>query len=104
MDTVNTTPNKKKKNEAEVKITPVEISIEEKVEEKIEEFIPYYVKIVAPAVNYRRGPSTNCDIINCLSKGKCKKIINEKFDSNGCLWGELEDHIGWICLKYTVRV
>ena len=61
--------------------------------------LPYIVKIVAAALNIRKGPGTNY-AINGVIKDQGKYTIVE--EQNG--WGKLKSGAGWISLKYTQKV
>lgn len=62
-------------------------------------FKPYIVKITASALNIRKGPGMNYDIVGCISDHGSYTIVDE---SAG--WGKLKSGAGWIALNYTSRV
>ena len=62
-------------------------------------FKPYTVKITASALNIRKGPGMNYDIVGCISDRGVYTIVDE---SAG--WGKLKSGAGWIALNYTSRV
>lgn len=59
----------------------------------------YMVKIEASALNIRKGPGTQYDIVGCIKDRGIYTIVEEK---NG--WGKLKSGAGWINLDYTQRV
>lgn len=59
----------------------------------------YKVEITAGALNVRKGPGTQYDIVDTLRKGESATIIAEYNN-----WGKLESSKGWIGLKYTKQV
>lgn len=62
-------------------------------------FKPYIVRITASALNIRKGPGMNYDIVGCISDRGSYTIVDE---SAG--WGKLKSGAGWIALNYTSRV
>ena len=62
-------------------------------------FKPYVVKITASALNIRKGPGMNYNIVGCISDRGVYTIVDE---SAG--WGKLKSGAGWIALNYTKRV
>lgn len=62
-------------------------------------FKPYTVKITASALNIRKGPGMNYNIVGCISDRGVYTIVDE---SAG--WGKLKSGAGWIALNYTTRV
>lgn len=62
-------------------------------------FKPYVVKITASALNIRKGPGMNYNIVGCISDCGAYTIVDE---SDG--WGKLKSGAGWIALNYTKRV
>lgn len=63
------------------------------------EFKPYLVKVLADALNYRKGPGVNYGINGVIRDRGIYTIITE---SNG--WGKLKSGVGWINLSYTKKV
>jgi uncharacterized protein YgiM (DUF1202 family) len=64
-----------------------------------ENFTSYVVKVTAPILNYRQGPSTSYKINGTVKKNEVFTIVEEK---NG--WGKLKSGAGWICLDYVKKV
>ena len=62
-------------------------------------FKPYVVKITASALNIRKGPGMDYNIVGCISDRGAYTIVDE---SDG--WGKLKSGAGWIALNYTKRV
>lgn len=61
--------------------------------------VPYEIKVTAAALNVRKGPGMNHQIITTLRNDKNIYTIIE--ESNG--WGYLKSKIGWISLEFTKR-
>ena len=59
----------------------------------------YKVKVTADALNYRKGPGTNYDVIGTITNKGIYTIVEER---NG--WGKLKSGAGWISLKYTKKL
>ena len=59
----------------------------------------YRVKVTASALNYRKGPGTNYDVIGTITNKGIYTIVEER---NG--WGKLKSGAGWISLKYTEKL
>lgn len=62
-------------------------------------FSSYKVKIDTDALNVRKGPGVNYDVVTVVKKGEVYTIVNE---SNG--WGFLKSGLGYINLSYTKKV
>lgn len=59
----------------------------------------YQVKVDVAALNYRKGPSTNHEVVGVIRDKGIYTIVEEK---NG--WGRLKSGAGWICLQYTHKI
>lgn len=59
---------------------------------------PYIVKVTVNALNIRKGPGTNYDIVGCIRDHGVYTIVEEQ---DG--WGCLKSGKGWICLTYTEK-
>lgn len=59
----------------------------------------YKVKITASELNVRAGAGTRYKVKTTIKKNEVYTIVEEE---NG--WGRLKSGVGWICLKYTVKV
>lgn len=59
----------------------------------------YRVKVNTDVLNVRKGPGTDYSIATTVRRGDVYTIVA---GSNG--WGKLKSGVGWICLKYTVKV
>lgn len=60
---------------------------------------PYFIRVIANALNIRSGPGTNFKIVGYLRKEALQTILEEQ---NG--WGKLKNGQGWIKLSYTRKV
>jgi len=64
-------------------------------------FIPYIVQLEVPALNVRKGPGMNFDIVNIISDASVKHTIIVESDGEGAgKWGKLKTG-GWISLDYV---
>lgn len=61
--------------------------------------LPYKVRITANTLNVRKEATTKSKIVTTVKKNGCYTIVEEK---DG--WGRLKSDVGWISLKYTVRL
>lgn len=61
-------------------------------------FTSYVVRVTADALNIRKGPGTNYEIVGCIRDKGSYTIVDE---DNG--WGKLKSGAGWISLKYTEK-
>ena len=61
-------------------------------------FKPYLVKVIADALNVRKGAGTLYKVTTVIKKNEVYTIVAEK---NG--WGRLKSGAGWISLKYTKK-
>lgn len=62
----------------------------------------YRVKIIASALNIRKGPGTNYGIVATARKGQVYTIAGEEKNGN-TVWGRLKSGEGYISLKYAER-
>lgn len=62
-------------------------------------FVPYKVRVIAGALNYRSGPGTQYKVNGVITDKGIYTIVGEE---NG--WGKLKSGAGWISLKYTSRL
>lgn len=68
------------------------------------DFEPYQIVMNAPALNVRKGPGLNQQIVQTLINDKNVYTIVEESDGVGAnKWGKLKSGIGWISLDYTTR-
>ena len=86
-------------NKVNNKLTSEVKPVTHKINSNTNNKLNYKVKVTADALNYRKGPGTNYDVIGTITNKGIYTIVEEK---NG--WGKLKSGIGWINLKYTVRV
>ena len=59
----------------------------------------HLVKINTEALNIRKGPGTNYNVVGCIRDMGVYTIVAE---DGG--WGKLKSGAGWICLSYTQRI
>ena len=68
-------------------------------------FTPYMVKVTADALNIRKGPGTNYDIVGIIQDGgKCAYTIVDEENGFGLLKSYVDKRNGWISLNYTKKV
>ena len=67
--------------------------------DKLTDFQQYKVMINTEALNVRTGAGVSNKKVMEVTKGEIFTIVDEK---NG--WGKLKSGVGWISLKYTVRL
>lgn len=65
----------------------------------VSEFKPYLVKVTADVLNVRQGAGTNFNVVTTIKENQVYTIVAE---NNG--WGKLKSGVGWISLKYTVKL
>lgn len=58
----------------------------------------YNVKVIANALNIRKGPGTNNAVCGCIRDKGVYTIVETKNN-----WGKLKSGAGWICLDYTKK-
>lgn len=64
-------------------------------------FTPYLVKIMADALNIRKGPGTNYGITGCIRDKGVYTIVAESAGSGSAKgWGKLKSGAGWISLDF----
>ena len=63
------------------------------------QFNSYLVKVTASKLNVRKGPSTEYNVSETVSKGDIFTIVEE----NG-KWGKLKSGAGWVHLDYIQRI
>lgn len=68
------------------------------LKETVPTFQPYVIRVVANALNVRKGPSTDFSVTTIIHKGEVYTIVEEK---DG--WGKLKSGAGWIMLRYTEK-
>ena len=62
-----------------------------------EKFKPHKVYITAPALNVRKGPGTDTEIVKTLiNDGDVHNIVEESEGPGASVWCKLESGIGWI--------
>lgn len=71
-------------------------------------FEPYMVTINTTALNVRKGPGVNTDVVKTLYNDKNIYTIVDEADGIGSdgkntRWGKLKSGIGWIGLSYTKK-
>lgn len=88
-------PEKKNKSEntKALEIEEVDIVDEPKA------FTPYTVVCAAHALNIRKGPGSQEEIIGCILEKSRTLIVDE---NEG--WGKLEGEKGWINLSFAEKV
>lgn len=72
---------------------------------KVDEFKPYAVKVTSAALNVRKGPGMNYDVVDCIRDRGVYTIVSEsagKDSDKG--WGELKSGAGWISLDYVKKI
>lgn len=62
-------------------------------------FKTYRVRVIADALNIRKGAGTSYAVTGCITDGGVYTIVEEK---NG--WGKLKSGLGWISLDYTKKI
>ena len=62
-------------------------------------FAPYTIRVNTAALNVRSEPSMNGIIKAVIRRGEVYTIVDEDGD-----WGKLKSGIGWINLKYTIKL
>ena len=63
------------------------------------EFKPYIVRVNTDELNIRKEPTMYSDKVGCVKKGDAYTII--KINGN---WGFLKSELGWINLKYCIKI
>ena len=66
-------------------------------------FTPYMVKIIDPAQNIRKEPTTDSAIVGSIRDYGTYTIVAEAFGKGASKWGKLKSGAGWISLDYTRR-
>lgn len=68
-------------------------------------FKSYLAKVTASALNIRKGPGTNNDIVGCIRDRGTYTIVAES-SGNGSKkgWGKLKSGAGWISLDYVKKI
>ena len=66
--------------------------------------LPYRVKVMASALNIRKGAGTNTAKVGCIIDNGVYTIIEEKSGTGAKLWGKLKSGAGWISLDYTRKI
>lgn len=61
-------------------------------------FKSYQARVTVSALNVRKGPGTNYDVVGVIRDKGIYTIVKE---DNG--WGKLKSGIGWISLDYTTK-
>ena len=64
----------------------------------------YRVKVTADALNIRKGPGTNYDIVGCIRDEGVYTIVEEAPDNRTPKWGKLKSGAGWISLGYVKKI
>ena len=62
-------------------------------------FKPYIVRVNTDELNIRKEPTMYSDKVGCVKKGDAYTII--KINGN---WGFLKSELGWINLKYCIKI
>lgn len=65
-------------------------------------FSPYMVRVTDPALNIRRAPTTDSDIVGCIRDKGSYTIVAEANGKGATKWGKLKSGAGWISLNYVV--
>lgn len=64
----------------------------------------YRVKVTTDALNIRKGPGTNYDIVGCIRDEGVYTIVEEAPDNCKPKWGKLKSGAGWISLGYVKKI
>lgn len=64
----------------------------------------YLVKVTTDALNIRKGPGTNYDIVGCIRDEGVYTIVEEAPNSGTPKWGKLKSGAGWISLGYVKKI
>lgn len=64
----------------------------------------YRVKVTTDALNIRKGPGTNYDIVGCIRDEGVYTIVEEAPDNGAPKWGKLKSGAGWISLGYVKKI
>ena len=67
-------------------------------------FSAYRVKIIADALNIRKGPGTGYGTNGCIRDHGVYTIVAESTGTGATKWGKLKSGAGWISLDYTKKV
>lgn len=78
--------------------TKPEVEVEETVVVE-EEPKPLMVKVAVPALNIRKAPTFESDILGILNKDEEIELVKKKDE-----WGKIKGRKGWICLEYTTEI
>ena len=62
-------------------------------------FKPYKIRVTVDALNIRKGPSAETDLIGVIRDRGLYTIVDQSKN-----WGKLKSNAGWICLDYTEKV
>lgn len=64
----------------------------------------YLVRVTIDALNIRKGPGTDYDVVDCIRNEGVYTIVEEASGKGATKWGKLKSGVGWISLDYVTKI